>query len=313
MKLMELKYVLAVYKAKHYARAAEAMNVSQPTLSVAIKKLENELNVVIFERGSGEITTTPIGQRIVDQAQRVIEACDDIYDTATRGQDPLVGPLRLGIIYTVAPYILPKLISRLREVAPQIPLVLYEEFTTQLFDRLKTNEIDCAIMAITQKIDEPQLEYIPLYKEDFALALNNNHPWSNKKLISIKEVQRETMLLLGAGHCLRDQIIKSLPEVYLNNPKERALRSFEGSSLHTILHMVSSGLGITLVPKSVVHEGKDLNNIKFVDIEETSACREVGVVYRKTFPRTKAIEALVKAIKTSFIGGVEFLSKSKYS
>lgn len=312
MKLMELKYVLAVYKAKHYARAAESMNVSQPTLSVAIKKLENELNVVIFERGSGEVTTTPIGQRIVDQAQRVIEATEDIYDTARRGQDPLTGPLRLGIIYTVAPYIIPKLVGNLRTIAPQMPLILHEHFTTDLFDKLKTNEIDCAIMAITQPIEESQFEYLPLYKEDFVLAVNTNHSWASKESISIQDVQRETMLLLGAGHCLRDQIIKSLPEANYSNPKERALRSFEGSSLHTILHMVSAGLGITLIPNSAVQEGRHVVNIKFVKLLETTTNREVGIVFRKTFPRTKSIDAVVEALRTSSIKGIEFIEKSKY-
>jgi LysR family hydrogen peroxide-inducible transcriptional activator len=179
MTLTELRYIVAVARERHFGRAAEACFVSQPTLSVAIKKLEEELDVKIFERGSTEVSLTPLGEAIVRQAQSVIEQASAIKEIAKRGKDPLSGPLRLGIIYTIGPYLLPQLVRQAIERTPQMPLMLQENFTVKLLDMLRTGELDCAIMA--EPFPDNGLAIAPLYDEPFVVAVPHSHPLARKK------------------------------------------------------------------------------------------------------------------------------------
>ena len=211
MTLTELKYIVAVARERHFGRAAEACFVSQPTLSVAIKKLEDELGVVIFERGGPEVAITPIGLRIVTQAQKVLEEGANLREIARQGHDPLAGPLRVGIIYTVAPYLLPKLVPKQIELTPQMPLLLQENFTVRLLELLRQGEIDCAIVALP--LPETGLVIRELYDEPFVVAMPHEHAWAKRKEIDPEQLKDQTMLLLGAGHCFRDQVLDVCPEL----------------------------------------------------------------------------------------------------
>ena len=211
MTLTELKYIVAVAREKHFGHAAEACFVAQPTLSVAIKKLEDELGVIIFERGGTEISMTPLGVQIVAQAERVLEQTAAIKEIANQNKDPLSGSLRLGIIYTVGPYLLPPLVKTMIEHVPQMPLILQENFTARLLELLRQGELDAAIMALP--FPEHGLTVQPLYDEEFVVALPKHHQWANRAAISAQELKNETMLLLGNGHCFRDQVLEVCPEM----------------------------------------------------------------------------------------------------
>ncbi|TCK42580.1 DNA-binding transcriptional LysR family regulator [Paraburkholderia sp. BL8N3] len=210
MTLTELKYIVAVARERHFGRAAEACFVSQPTLSVAIKKLEDELNVQIFERGTSEVSVTPIGEQIVTQAQRVLEQTLAIKEIAKQGKDPLVGPLRLGVIYTIGPYLLPTLVKQMIRAVPQMPLMLQENYTLKLIELLKQGEIDVAIMALP--FPETGLMVRALYDEPFVVAMPSGHAWENRGKIDPDDLKQETMLLLGSGHCFRDHVLGVCPE-----------------------------------------------------------------------------------------------------
>jgi LysR family hydrogen peroxide-inducible transcriptional activator len=248
MTLTELKYIVAVAREKHFGKAAEACHVSQPTLSVAIKKLEEELDLKVFERNANEVTVTPLGEEIVRQAQTVLEQAAAIKEIAKRGKDPLAGPLRLGVIYTIGPYLLPDLVRQVIARTPQMPLMLQENFTVRLLEQLRLGEIDCAILA--EPFPDTNLAIAPLYDEPFVAALPMNHPLAQHDSITAEEIKQETMLLLGNGHCFRDHVLEVCPEfARFSNDAEGIRKSFEGSSLETIKHMVAAGMGVTLVPR----------------------------------------------------------------
>ncbi len=237
MTLTELRYVVAVARERHFGRAADACFVSQPTLSVAIKKLEDELGTQIFERRTNDVTMTPAGERIVGQAQRTLDEAGRIKEIARQGKDPLSGPLRLGVIYTIGPYLLPALVRQLLKDAPQMPLLLTENFTVKLVDLLKNGEIDVAIMALP--LPEAGLVLQPVYDEPFVIAVPRLHPWSKRKAVPSEDLKKETMLLLGTGHCFRDQVLEVCPELSrFSSSAEGIQKTFEGSSLETIRHMV---------------------------------------------------------------------------
>ena len=219
MTLTELKYIVAVARERHFGRAADACFVSQPTLSVAIKKLEEELGTQIFERRTSEVTVTPAGERIVGQAQKVLDEAGRIREIARQGKDPLVGPLRLGVIYTIGPYLLPGLVRQLLKDAPEMPLLLTENFTVKLMELLKNGEIDVAIMALP--LPQTGLLLQPVYDEPFIIAIPRHHAWSKRKSIPSEDLKKETMLLLGTGHCFRDQVLEVCPELsrFSSSPK----------------------------------------------------------------------------------------------
>src|SRR3954447_7883381 len=185
MTLTELRYIVAVARERHFGHAAQACFVSQPTLSVAVKKLEEELGLSLFERGPGEVSVTPAGQRIVEQAQRVLEQASRIKDLAAAGRDPLAGPLRLRAIYTIGPYLLPKLIPILRRNAPAMQLHIQENFTHRLGEALKSGEVDVILIALP--FDEPGIEPAAVYDEPFFAAIPRDHPWSTRKEILSKD------------------------------------------------------------------------------------------------------------------------------
>ena len=306
MTLTELKYIVAVARERHFGRAAEACFVSQPTLSVAVKKLEDELDVKIFERGGTEVSVTPLGEQIVRQAQQVIEQAAAIKEIAKLGKDPVSGPLRLGVIYTIGPYLLPDLVRQAIDRVPQMPLMLQENFTSKLLEMLRTGELDCAILA--EPFPDAGLAVAALYDEPFMAAVPANHPLARRKQISAEELKAETMLLLGTGHCFRDHVLEVCPEyARFASAAEGIRKSFEGSSLETIKYMVASGMGVTVVPQlSVPKETQP--HIRYIKFSAPVPTRRVVLAWRRTFPRYEAIAALRNAIYACPLPGVQRLT-----
>jgi LysR family hydrogen peroxide-inducible transcriptional activator len=311
MTLTELKYIVAVARQKHFGHAAEACFVAQPTLSVAIKKLEDELGVVIFERGGTEISMTPLGAQIVAQAERVLEQTAAIKEIAKQNKDPLAGPLRLGVIYTVAPYLLPPLVKTMIERVPQMPLVLQENFTVRLIELLRQGELDAAIMALP--FSDQGLMVQPLYDEPFVVAMPKHHSWAQRDSIAAEELKSETMLLLGNGHCFRDQVLEVCPEMSrFSTSGDGIARTFEGSSLETIRHMVASGIGITVLPNASVRDMKSNDGmLRYVPFVDPVPSRRVVIAWRKSFTRRAAIEAVREAVLSSDLHGVTMLNEAE--
>jgi LysR family hydrogen peroxide-inducible transcriptional activator len=321
MTLTELKYIVAVARERHFGKAAEACFVSQPTLSVAIKKLEDELEVKLFERSAGEVTVTPLGEQIVQQAQSVLDQAASIKEIAKRGKDPLAGPLKLGVIYTIGPYLLPDLVRQNIARTPQMPLMLQENFTAKLLDMLRAGEIDAAIMA--EPFPDAGLAIAPLYDEPFLAAVPSHHPLAQKESVTSDELKSETMLLLGTGHCFRDHVLEVCPEfARFSSNAEGIRKSFEGSSLETIKHMVASGMGVTLVPRLSVpqeslkprpksrREAEVL--VRYLPVRDSEGreppTRRVVLAWRRSFTRYEAIAALRNAIYACALPGVQRLS-----
>ncbi|QJC57875.1 Hydrogen peroxide-inducible genes activator [Polaromonas vacuolata] len=329
MTLTELKYIVAVARERHFGKAADACHVSQPTLSVAIKKLEEELQVKLFERSANEITITPLGEEIVRQAQSVLEQADAIREIAKRGKDPLSGALRLGVIYTIGPYLLPDLVRQVIARTPQMPLMLQENFTVKLIDQLRNGEIDCAILA--EPFPDNNLAIAPLYDEPFMAAVPSGHRLAARDSITAEEIKKETMLLLGNGHCFRDHVLEVCPEfARFSSSSDGINKSFEGSSLETIKHMVSAGMGITLVPRlgvpkeslaaqAALKSGLVKSEVPAVPAEQPALItylpfeghvpsRRVVLAWRHSFTRYEAIAELRNAIYACDLPGVNRLS-----
>ena len=302
MTLTELRYIVAVARERHFGRAAEACFVSQPTLSVAIKKLEQELEVKLFERGGAEVTVTPLGEDIVRQAQSVLEQAAAIKQIAQRGKDPLAGPLRLGIIYTIGPYLLPQLVREVIARSPQMPLMLQENFTVKLLEMLRSGELDCAILA--EPFPDTGLAIAPLYDEPFMAAVPAAHPLAARESISAEELKQQTMLLLGTGHCFRDHVLEVCPEfARFASDAEGIRRSFEGSSLETIKHMVASGMGVTVLPLLSV-DAQAQPHLRCIPFSPPPPSRRVVLAWRRSFTRYEAIAALRNAVYACKLDGV---------
>jgi LysR family hydrogen peroxide-inducible transcriptional activator len=325
MTLTELKYIVALARERHFGRAADACFVSQPTLSVAIKKLEDELEVKLFERSASEVSITPLGEEIVRQAQGVLDQAAHIKDIAKRGKDPLGGPLRLGVIYTIGPYLLPELVRQNIARTPQMPLMLQENFTVRLLEMLRAGEIDCAILA--EPFPDTGLATAALYDEPFMAAVPHSHPLAALDSVSAETLKAETLLLLGNGHCFRDHVLEVCPEfARFSSDAEGIRKSFEGSSLETIKHMVASGMGVTLVPRLSVPKDalqgthrrrqSDAHLVKYLPVIDTTAngqaakppTRRVVLVWRKSFTRYEAIAALRNAVVACELHGVTRLT-----
>lgn len=304
MTLTELRYLVNLDKERHFGRAAERSFVSQPTLSVALKKLEDELGVILFERNRGEARPTPVGVRIIAQARRVLAESKLIEDLAGEGRDELTGPLRFGAIYTVGPYMLPHLIPVLRQRAAQMPLIIEENFTARLLEELRDNELDVAVMA--EPFDGPGLMGWPLYDEDFVVLMPRDHRWAEEETIPARRLGEEQLLMLGPGHCFREQVIQACPKCV--EPDGDGPRPQTGSSLETIRYMVAGGLGITVLPRSSVeNRPSEPTLVVSKPFTPQAPARRIGLVWRKTFPRLKAIQALREAIFASPMQGVSFL------
>ena len=306
MTLTELRYAVAVARERHFGRAATACFVTQPTLSVGIRKLEEELGLQLFERQHGEVTVTPAGEAIIEQARRVLEEADRIPALAEQSRDQLVGPLRIGAIYTAGPYLIPHLIPKLKRTTPQMPLIVEENYTSRLGDRLRDGTLDVVIVA--EPFDLPGIVTRRLYYEPFMLLLPADHPWTKRKAIPARELADESVLLLGPGHCFRDQVLAACPDCDPQLEGNTLQRAVEGSSLETIRHMVATGLGITVVP--VTSTGFEPSQRRLFAVRPFAGKQPPGrtmvLAWRRGFPRLEAVEALRAAIFASKLRGVQY-------
>lgn len=304
MTLTELRYLVAVARERHFGRAAQACFVSQPTLSIGIKKIEEELGVTIFERGAGKITLTPVGERIVAQAARTLEEAAAIKIIAAQSGNPLSHPLRLGAIYTIAPYLLPRLLPVLRQQAPSMQLLIQESYTASLREQLKQGKIDVAILSLP--FAEPGMLIQPVYDEPFKVALPAGHPWEQRQAISPEELTGETVLLLGIGNCFRDQVLRFCPALVRSATASGMQQTLEGSSLETIRYMVASGVGITILPCTATSHKND-TLLRTCSFTQPVPKRRVVLVWRKNFTRPQAIEAVRQAVLKADLDCVERL------
>ena len=297
MTINELRYIVAVARERHFGHAAEACFVSQPTLSVAVKKLEDELGVGLFERGQGEVTVTPAGVPIIAQAQRVLEEAAIIKQLASQSKDQLVGPLRLGAIFTIGPYLFPSLVAELSLHARQMPLVIRENFTASLSEQLKRGDQD--VIVISLPFDEPGIQTRELFEEPFSVLLPNGHPLTRETAISPQQLQEENVLLLGEGHCFRDQVLAICPGCLQSNSREGSLqRNLEGCSLETIRCMVASGVGITVLPDMAMVRQQGPSQLLAVrPFAGEVPSRRLALAWRKSFPRPEAVELLWNVIR----------------
>ncbi|WLI72162.1 hydrogen peroxide-inducible genes activator [Halomonas alkalicola] len=295
MTLTELRYIVTLAQERHFGRAAERCFVSQPTLSVAVKKLEEELGVALFERSKSTVQVTPLGEKIVEQAQRVLEQTSVIKEVANSGKDQLASPLRLGAIYTIGPYLFPHLVPELRRGAPQMPLYIEEGFTGNLRRKLRSGELDAIIVALP--FTETDVLTKALYEEEFEVLMPADHPWAEREAIHKEELLKERLLLLGEGHCFRDQILEACPAISQKLASPNNTLTAEGGSLETIRHMVASKLGITVLPRSAIgtvhYESGLLVSRPFTP---PAPSRTVAIAWRASFPRPKAIDAVTEAI-----------------
>lgn len=299
MTLTELRYIVTLAQEQHFGRAAEKCYVSQPTLSIAVKKLEEELGVALFERSKTRVQPTPLGESVVQQAQRVLEQTSAIKDIATAGKDQLRSPLQVGAIFTIGPYLFPHFIPELQQRAPNMPLYVEEGYTATLRQRLRNGELDAIIVALP--FTEADVVTQTLYDESFVVLLNSDHPLAAKSVIEKNDLEKHNLLLLGQGHCFRDQVFEACPNLRPsteNTESSAKIRTAaEGSSLETLRHMVASGLGITILPSSAAstpfYTSGSLVTRPFASDPPK---RTVALAWRASFPRHKAIDVLKSAI-----------------
>jgi LysR family hydrogen peroxide-inducible transcriptional activator len=299
MTLTEMRYIVALARDRHFGKAAESCHVSQPTLSVALKKVEGQLGAALFERAASDVRITALGERIVAQARRVLEEAVRLEEIASAAGDPMTGPLRVGVIYTIAPYLLPKLVPALYQYAPAMPLFLKEDFTANLIPALKAGELDVIVIALP--FAEPGLVAQAVYDEPFRVVVPANHSWADRPDVKADELDGQNLLLLGQGNCFRDQVLESCPR--LAAPDALA-HSLEGGSLETIRYMVASGAGLAVMPSTAADPLIDNEPmVKVLPFSGKQPSRTVGLVWRVTFPRPQAIDAVRAALLSCRLPG----------
>lgn len=289
MTLTDLRYLVALARERHFGRAAERSHVSQPTLSIAIKKVEDELGLALFERHRHEVLVTPGGEAIIRQAQRVLEEMDVLNGAARAARNQFADPLRLGAIFTIAPDLFPPLVRAVKAGGSGLMLYLEENYTHVLADKLAAGELDAIVVA--QPFAAPETHVETLYSEDFLLLLPEEHAWSRRQSIASSELEAGDMLLLGEGHCFRDQVLETCP--HLAGTANKTLGS--SSSLSTLRHMVASGLGLTLIPASSVAKLTEGGDVVAIPVTPAPS-RKVVLAWRRRFPRPQAIKALLESL-----------------
>jgi len=300
MTLNELRYIVAVAQERNFRRAAEKSFISQPALSLAIQKLEEELGTRIFERGKNEVTITPVGAEIVEQAHRALEEVGRIREIAMQGKDQLATTLRLGIIYSVGPYLLPDLVPALKKLAPGMPLEIEENITANLETLLRNGKLDVIIIALP--FGDGGVIAKPLYDEPFEVVVNKEHHWAGRRSIKAQELASEKVLLLDSGHCFSNQVAEACPEL-----SRKGADIQHGTSLETIRNMVASGLGITVLPASANSPRYRSTLLKIIPFAKPAPSRRIALAWRKSFAREHAIGMLIKAIGQTRVTGIKLL------
>ena len=312
MTLTELRYIVAVAREKHFGHAAEKCFVSQPTLSIAIKKLEEELGVALFERSATEVRVTDVGSRVIEQAQRVLEEASAIQQIAAAGKDELATPLRFGTIYTVGPYVTPQLIPLLKKRAPRMPLLIQENYTAKLGEMLKSGEVD--VILLSDPFSEAGIVTQAIYDEPFRVVMPATHAWAKKARINAGDLCSEKLLLLSSGNCFRDQLLETCVNARSgkDGSSTNLQQSLEGSSLETIRQMVASGVGITALP-STAAQSRTADTKLTVTRNFTSPepSRRIVLAWRRSFPRMRAVQTVQQALLACKLPGVTLLPREK--
>jgi LysR family transcriptional regulator, hydrogen peroxide-inducible genes activator len=292
MTLTELRYVVALAQERHFGRAARKCFVTQPTLSLALAKLEEELGVKLFERNKNEVLVSGRGQQIVEQARRVLDEVGKIQHLARGGKDQLSGALRLGVIPTIGPYLLPDLVPILRKRAPDMPLIIEENLTGNLAPMLREGELDVVIIALPFAL--PGVKTQVVYEEPFSVVVPEGHRWQQRKGVKPSELSEENLLVLNNGHCFRDQVLEACPgQSNTAMPEGRA-----GSSLETIRNMVASGLGVSVLPSSALTPRYASKLLKVVPFASPVPSRKVALASRQSFDRPAAVDVVAEAIRS---------------
>ena len=300
MTLNELRFIVAVAQERNFRRAAEKSFISQPALSLAIQKLEVELGLKIFERGKSEITVTAIGSAIVEQAMRVLEEAERIREIAIEGENQLASPLRIGIIHSVGPYLLPELIPALKKVAPGMALEIEENITANLDVLLRNGKLDVIIIALPFA-DSGMLTH-SLYDEPFEIVVHVDHHWANRRSVKAQELAEEKVLLLNSGHCFSNQVAEACPDL-----GRKGADIQQGTSLETIRNMVASGFGITVMPASANNARYYSRLLTVIPFANPVPSRRIALAWRKSFARTQAVDAVVQAVALAKITGIKHL------
>lgn len=288
MNIRDLRYFLAVAELEHFGKAADQCCVSQPTLSAQIKKLEEELGVLLFERTNRRVMVTEVGAQMVQVARRVLHEVETIHDIAKSSHDPLSGKFRLGAFPTLATYIFPDLVSTVKKKMPSLRLILIEEKTATLVEQLRRGEIDAALLALP--ISDDFLMSAPLFDDDFFLAVPSGHALSKHKKIDQKTLKQQRLLLLEEGHCLRDQ---ALEVCQLHGIAQE--QDFKATSMETLRQMVKAGTGITFMPD--IARQKSEKGIVYIPFSKPVPTRTIGLVWRKTTARKAVMDALINSLK----------------
>lgn len=299
MTLTELRYIVALASEQHFGRAAERCNVSQPTLSIAVKKLEDELGATLFERGKQGVLVTPLGQCIVAMAGEVLEKTAAIKDVAAADGDQLAGPLALGTLPTIGPYLLPQFIPLLQEMAGHLPLYVEEATQAALITKLRNGDLDAIL--VTAPCVETDIVTQELFDEPFVALLPARHRLASKHAIEANDLDPAELLLLDEGHAFREQVLAAFPHLRPNDAHPLAKRgSMRGSTLETLRHMVASGLGLTILPQAAAHTPLYAPNLLVAKpFTEPVPKRTLALAWRISFPRHQAIDVLRRAIQAS--------------
>ncbi len=307
MTLNELKYVVAVAQTQHFSKAADLCNISQPSLSIAVKKLEDELGITIFQRGKRRVDITTAGIAVVQQAQRVIEEADKLNYLKSKQKKPLEGIIRLGAIFTIGPYLFPSLIPQIRKSHPQMPLHIDEDYTENLRKKLLQAEIDIAVLALP--FSDPALETMEVYTEDFIPLFYDSHRFSEQSNISVDDISPDELLMLGKGNCFRDQVIAACSQCL--SPKSRSEDWMVGSSLETIRHMVAMKLGITVLPITALAKQTDYPGLDSRPFTPPAPQRRIVLAWRASFPRKEAIKVIAQCLQKALKDQVDLLPLDK--
>lgn len=293
MTLRELRYLVALADRAHFGRAAADCNISQPTMSTQIRKLEEYLGCTLIERNAKSISMTPMGQEVVDRARQIVAQVDALLSTTRACRGPLVGPLNLGVFPTLAPYFLPRFIPLVKAQYPQLHLVVNEDLTHHLLERLRNHQIDAALLALPVDVDD--VDEAPLFDEPFWFACPATHPLAKQKTVSEADLQDEQMLLLADGHCLRGQALAACGRL---SDGEDNLDDFRAASLETICHLVAAGFGCTLLPALAAQplQGPEASFV-VRPLKSAKASRRVGLVWRKGYPKAHELGLLAALIR----------------
>ena len=291
LKLKDLRYLVALADQRHFGRAAARCFVSQPTLSAQLKKLEQSLGVQLIERAPNNVSLTAVGEEVVARARRILEASDEMVGLARTHQDPLGGRLRVALLPTIGPYLLPQLAPLIRKALPRLQLHLYEHQTAPMLEKLHGGELDLGILALPVELEG--LESCELYREEFLLAAPERHPLAAQQRVRVSDLRDAKLLLLEEGHCLRDQALEVCSRVGLRDSQD-----FRATSLETLRQMVAAGAGVTLLPELAGRGAyRRAHGVALRPFVRPAPARQVGAVWRKTTPRRTAIDAVTELIR----------------